>query len=191
MSFNAIKERTDNLYDRAWFSIRLLNKFSIPDILRTTAMDSMEIDIHLIKDFVHILHKHQFISINNGMYNNYFYNQYLLINDIGPTRPTVCDKCNSYLLLARLPISQQILLDAYWHNYHNCSSVYITSSSPIVTNGFTNGDYCIDIITKFIWQLDNIWVKTNIKIGDDPLKNAMDFYYSVNGDHLLDNRLIE
>ena len=186
MIISSLQDRTDRLYDKAWRSIRIMPKFCISDLLRTKALETEEFDAKLISSLVDSLRKHQYISMydENKVDNDFMFRKYTLINDIGPTVPSICDKCgHSLFSKPRIPITLQITLGIYWNNYYECNNIYLGLSTPSTNSGFSEGDYFTNILFNEIWQLERQRINTYNRLGNERLKYASSFYYSVNYDH--------
>lgn len=78
-----------------WRSMRIMRAFTLPDIMRTVPKATED----NIRNFLIQLTRHGLIAKNNGYVSGRSgqYQQFRLINDTGPTYPTICPKCSQSL----------------------------------------------------------------------------------------------
>jgi len=85
---------------KIWQSMRILRRFTIPDLCRTASASHGN-----VKKFVRSLTVHGYVA-KFGTYvsgRKGSYQQFRLVRDIGPDYPTVCDRCGNPLSAACKP----------------------------------------------------------------------------------------
>lgn len=89
------KHRAGTLRARAWQSMRILRRFTVADLCRTSAVDALETDYDNLKKWVRMLCIHG-VVIKEGrprFRTAGDYQIYRLRHDSGPTHPLVCERC--------------------------------------------------------------------------------------------------
>lgn len=91
------KRRANTLRSRAWNSIRILRRFTLPDLCRTSALDTGANDYENLKKWVRKLAIHGYVAKEgrNRFRTAADYQVYRLARDIGPDHPLVCERCGS------------------------------------------------------------------------------------------------
>ena len=77
--------------DKLWMSIRILRRFTVPDIIRTSGAK-----YHNSKNFVRGLQVHGYVAEEGHWIAGQtgVYRHYRLVKDV-PVRPVICEKCGN------------------------------------------------------------------------------------------------
>jgi hypothetical protein len=78
-----------------WRTIRIMRAFTLPDIMRTVPQATE----YNVRSFLIQLHRHHIIAKNGGYLSGRSgtFQQFRLLNDFGPTYPTICPLCGQSL----------------------------------------------------------------------------------------------
>ena len=91
--------RINVIHKRAWGSIRILQKFTIPDLIRTSDLDITESEIKKLVIWLSDLEIHGYIekTSSKSSEKNIYFQQYHLRRNTGPLYPKICDICGHYI----------------------------------------------------------------------------------------------
>lgn len=102
------KHRADTLRARAWNSMRILRRFTIPDLCRTSAIDTTDSDYENLKKWVRRLEVHGVVAKQGRPRFRTVgdYQLYSLVRDRGPFHPLVCERCGAGISKPRCEIEE-------------------------------------------------------------------------------------
>ncbi len=89
------RHRAGTLRARAWNSMRILRRFTLPDLCRTSAVDTTDGDYENLKKWVNRLNLHGVIAKDGPprMQTPGGFQLYRLVRDSGPFHPLNCSRC--------------------------------------------------------------------------------------------------
>lgn len=92
------KGRHKAIRNQIWQSLRILRRFTLPDVCRTIPEGAKYANV---RKFVSNLHRHGYVAKAAGYTSGRAgsYQVYTLVKDVGPNYPTTCARCGGNLNL--------------------------------------------------------------------------------------------
>jgi hypothetical protein len=148
------ENRLEKLYQRSWKAMRVFQRFTISDLLRTTGLGDNAHDCDHLLEWIKALEKHKYISnINWFDTMSAEYKQYNLLVNSGPNHPVWCNHCHSYLFPLGLPAFEQIKRDSFWFMGSGCSNIYIGAKDPETSENYQIYDRYFNVLNYQNWML--------------------------------------
>lgn len=103
------KHRVGTLRARAWNSMRILRRFTLPDLCRTSAIDTTDGDYENLKKWVRRLETHGVVAKEGPARFRTAgdYQLYRLVRDSGPFHPLVCSRCKAGISIPRCELKEK------------------------------------------------------------------------------------
>ncbi|MBV5341339.1 MAG: hypothetical protein J0665_17595 [Deltaproteobacteria bacterium] len=153
MEIDEYENRLEKLYQRSWNAMRVFQRFTISDLLRTTGLGYNERDCNHLLEWIKALEKHEYISSVNWFDTmSAEFKQYNMLVNSGPNRPVWCNHCHSYLFPLGLPVIEQIKRDSFWFIGSKCSDIYIGAKDPETSENYQINDRYFNVTNYQLWE---------------------------------------